>query len=262
MRDAETLEPHVPVGRLLPRHYISISMGESTMKRTTAFVAAIVFCTVGSVYAFWSGGPGGTWPKSWPKELEPLRKQASTCVGGIALHTRYEIPFTNRKEFESAWPHILKVKSKGAPITLLRGSHGIIGAPKTAGVCIQFLGTSPDETGALPVTTRTAATELPSVSGSAGPTRAATNEKPTPSPERRDNTPALTGRSVPVPPPAAATLSKTDSAGRLPGTPIEIWLVVDGDIVDLNRIPLPPDTPITDRRFEDGQNKSLNRSGG
>jgi hypothetical protein len=33
---------------------------------------------------------------------------------------------------------------------------------------------------------------------------------------------------------------------------IYIELIVDGDIVDLNRIPLPPDTPIIDERFKDG----------
>ena len=32
-------------------------------------------------------------------------------------------------------------------------------------------------------------------------------------------------------------------------------LVVDGDIVDLNRIPLPADTPINDERFKDAKNK-------
>jgi hypothetical protein len=31
--------------------------------------------------------------------------------------------------------------------------------------------------------------------------------------------------------------------------------VVDGEIVDLNRIPLPPDTPIIDERFKDGDKK-------
>jgi hypothetical protein len=31
-----------------------------------------------------------------------------------------------------------------------------------------------------------------------------------------------------------------------------IELVVDGAIVDLNRIPLPADTPIVDERFKDG----------
>jgi hypothetical protein len=29
-------------------------------------------------------------------------------------------------------------------------------------------------------------------------------------------------------------------------------LIVDGEIVDLNRISLPPDTPIIDERFKDG----------
>ena len=32
---------------------------------------------------------------------------------------------------------------------------------------------------------------------------------------------------------------------------IDLELVVDGDIIDLNRIPLPKDTPIIDKRFED-----------
>jgi hypothetical protein len=41
-----------------------------------------------------------------------------------------------------------------------------------------------------------------------------------------------------------------------------IELIVDGDIVDLNRIPLPADTPIIDKRFEAEKTKSLNRSGG
>ena len=40
----------------------------------------------------------------------------------------------------------------------------------------------------------------------------------------------------------------------IPGTvrTTYIELVVDGDIVDLNRIPLPSDTPIIDHRFKDG----------
>jgi hypothetical protein len=37
--------------------------------------------------------------------------------------------------------------------------------------------------------------------------------------------------------------------------PTSIELVVDGDIVNLNRIPLPEDTPIVDERFKDGTNK-------
>jgi hypothetical protein len=36
---------------------------------------------------------------------------------------------------------------------------------------------------------------------------------------------------------------------------IYIELIVDGEIVDLNRIPLPADTPIIDERFKDSPKK-------
>ena len=62
----------------------------------------------------------GTWPKSWPTQMEPLRKQARSLRGSLADITLYEIPFTKRAEFEAAWPHILKVKTKGAPVILVR----------------------------------------------------------------------------------------------------------------------------------------------
>jgi hypothetical protein len=148
---------------------------------TFVFVASIVFCTVGSVYAISFGGPGGKWPKSWPKELEPLRKQAWTWVHGQIEIPSYEIPFDNREEFESAWPHILKLKRKGAPITLSRGPHIRVKSAKTGGVRV-----------------------------------------------------------------------RSHWAKAL----YDIELVVDGDIVDLNRIRLPADTRIIDERFkENGEQK-------
>ena len=89
------------------------------------------------------------------------------------MNTSYAIPFATREEFESAWPHILKVKSKGASITLLRGPHVHVETAKTAGVLI------------------------------------------------------------------------------LPLSDTSIVLVVDGEIVDLNRIAFPAETPIIDERFKD-----------
>lgn len=166
------------------------------MKRTTAFLAAIAFCAVCStVYAFWSVIDKGTWPKSWPEELEPLRKQSRTLTGGLNL-TLYEIPFTKREDFESAWPHILKVKSKGAPVILLRGPDKHLGTLMTAGVRVQC-------------------------------------------------PPPQTGNRVM---PAAPLPGATHYRGRWLWTTF-IELAVDGDIVDLNRIPLPADTPIIDERF-------------
>jgi hypothetical protein len=173
------------------------------VKRTTVLLAAIALCAVScAVYADYGVSHEGTWPKSWPKELEPLRKQARTLVGPLASFQHYQIPFTKREEFEAAWLHLLKVKSKGAPIFLVRAPKTGFMEIKPAGVLIH----SP--------------------------------------PEGTDK------RANPETPIAGVT------------NPRERWmyttyieLVVDGDIVDLNRIPLPADTPIIDERFKDGQNK-------
>jgi hypothetical protein len=151
-----------------------------------AFAAAIAVGTAGSVYAISFGGPGGTWPKTWPKELEPLRKTAWTWEHGFGGMS-YDIPFATREEFEAAWPHILTLKSKDARIYLLRGSHIRVGAGKSAGV-----------------------------------------------------------RVVPPRELGSAEMEK------LPANIVTaIWLVVDGEIVDLNRIALPAETTIIDERFKD-----------
>jgi hypothetical protein len=178
------------------------------MKRMTAFLAAIAFCAAGSAYALYSVDNQGTWPKSWPKELEPLRKQSRTLRGSLADLTSYEIPFTKREDFESAWPHILKVKSQGAPVVLLRAPDRSLGTLIKAGVRI-----------------------------------------PCPPPQPKN------GVTPPAPIPGTTNLRER----WLWTTYIE--LVVDGDIVDLNRIPLPADTPMIDKRFEDGPNKSPKRGG-
>jgi hypothetical protein len=98
-------------------------------------VASIILCAVCSVYALYEVTNKGTWPKNWPKELEPLRKQARTSVhsqkGAV-----YEIVFTSRAQFEAAWPHILTVKSKKAPLTLLSSPDGKLGETIKAGVRI------------------------------------------------------------------------------------------------------------------------------
>ena len=152
------------------------------MNKTALLLAATIgFATGGFTQADSIDGPEGKWPKTWPRELEPLRRQASTWVGGVAMNTRHEIPFTNRESFESAWPHILSLKSKGASITLLDGRHYYQNSDKTAGVMI-----------------------LPPLEGI--------------------------------------------SSGSLSVT--RLVVMVDGDIIDLNRIRLPADTPIDDRRFK------------
>jgi hypothetical protein len=156
------------------------------MKRTVALLAA--FVAVCPAYADYSVTAKGTWPDSWPKELEPLRKQASTYEGPLAPNRHYAIRFTNRDEFETAWPYILKINGQGASIRLVRAPNFFLGEKSKAGVVVHC-------------------------------------------------------------PPVVDVVKK----GRLNSTYIE--LVVDGEIIDLNRIPLPPNTPIVDERFKDGKNK-------
>jgi len=178
------------------------------MKRTIVFAASIVVCAVWTVYADYSVTNIGTWPKTWPEELEPLRKQSRTLEGPLVPQLQYEIPFTKREDFESAWPHLLKVKSKGAPLILLRGPDTKLGRIN-AGVRIHC---PPPQTG---------------------------------------------DRGMPE----APLPGSTNDRGRWIWTTY-IDLVVDGDIIDLNRIPLPADTPIIVVRFEVGHRKAVNRSGG
>jgi hypothetical protein len=150
------------------------------MKRAIVFIVAIALGVVCSASADYLVTDSGTWPKTWPEELEPLRKQARSLEGPLGPQMHYQIPFTKREEFEAAWPHLLKVKSKGAPIILIRSPYTRL-SRIDAGV---FIHTPPDPTG---------------------------------------------------------------------NTYIE--LIVDGTIVDLNRIPLPADTPIIDERFKEGAKK-------
>ena len=173
------------------------------MKRITFVLVTICFCFVCStVYGLWLGANKGTWPKSWPSELEPLREQSRTLTFPINNLKHYEIPFTKREQFESAWPHILKVKSEGAPIILLRGPDKLASASINAGVRVQ----------------------CPA--------------------EKKGDQPIPSG---PIP-------GVTNARDRWMFTTF-IELIVDGDILDLNRIPLPADTPVIDMRFKDGSNK-------
>ena len=167
------------------------------LSRATIFVAIAFFSSV-TVYADYSVWDTGTWPNTWPKELEPLRKQSRTFEGPKVPLLHFAIPFTKRDEFESSWPHLLKLKSKGAPIVLRRGPSFWLDG-KSTGVCIH---TPPD--GKEPI------------SGD-------------------QIKPAVSGASP-------------FAGGRLDQT-IYIELIVDGEIIDLNRIQLPAGTPIIDERF-------------
>lgn len=167
------------------------------MKAWILVIVAAVLCAATTAHAIYGVSEEGVWPKDWPKELEPLRKQARTLVGPQAMNRHYAIPFGDRNAFEAAWPHLLSVKSQGAPIFLSRGPNFFIGDDASAGVVIHC------------------------------------------PPEGQWDNPET---------PDAPIEGVQNPRGRWMNT-IYVELIVDGEIVDLNRTPIPADTPIVDKRF-------------
>lgn len=174
------------------------------MKRMITVLSAAAACAICmKAYAIYSVTDSGAWPKGWPAELEPLRKQARTLEGPLILNLHHAIPFTNRAAFESAWPHILKVKSKEAQLILVRGPNFFLGDDRKAGVVVHCPPSAQDD--------KTAERGTPTTGG--------------------------------------------NGEGGSRGMAYSIELVVDGKIVDLNRIPLPADTPIVNKRFSEAPRK-------
>ena len=164
--------------------------------RLTLLIGTILILVSSGAYALYSIADTGKWPNSWSKELEPLRAQSRTAVGPMILQQHFDIPFADKKSFEAAWPHLLNVKSNGAPVFLLRGPHTWVGSTIKAGVRIH----SPPQ-----------------------------GSDPSKNPEK-----PIAG----VVAPRVRWMNTT-----------YIELIVDGNIVDLNAIPFPAETPIFDERF-------------
>jgi hypothetical protein len=165
------------------------------MKQAIAILTAIVLFSACPLSADYTVENRGSWPNDWPEELAALREQSRTLEGPLRPSLHYAIPFTKRDEFEAAWPYLLKVKTKGAPIVLRRGPSFWFGKEKNAGVAVH------------------------------------------------------------TPPEGQAPLADGKDANGNWEKTIYIELIVDGEIVDLNRFLLPPDTPIIDERFKEGKTK-------
>ena len=173
----------------------------------------------------------GSWPSSWPQELERYRECAATLeIASGIQETMYEIPFDSTAEFSNAWPHILQLKSKGAPL-ILEGSpsKNVLGKSMQAGV--RILWPAEDSGPILPDGTRVfAKAPWP-------------DSVVSPSGELPEYVRFVDGKWV-----AANPQERQAFYYR---ARVDIVLIVDGRIVDLNRIQLPTQTPIVDRRFKD-----------
>ncbi len=199
-----------------------------------AVLAGLTCCSV-SFALIW-GEDHGAWSPDWPKELEPYRERASTIdplpFGGVTIHT---VPFTNRSDFEKIWPVLLSVKSKGAPLTLRSGSVELRRRWSFSGATI-------DDDGMIIV----------------DPDR--TIDPSGADKEYCDGWPEGTYPGVKIhasshsiyPKNSPAYASCVASDGQ-PTARIELF--VDGNVIDLNRIRLPADTPIIDKRGLDHEQK-------
>ena len=179
--------------------------------------------------------PGGMWPKVWPASLEPLRVHAHTI--GIANGTQeniYEIAFTDRTEFEKAWPSLLSLKTPGAPLRLYRvgpkpPNQFVSNATSTVRIIGPAGGHSIGPNGhhledgpPWPKELYTADGELPEYVVR----------------ESKNGTLHL-----------VAAPAKDDAPRFHFRARVDLELVTDGQIIDLNRIRLPDRTPIQDLRF-------------
>lgn len=195
------------------------------------FLTVIVMLCAATSLALMTVAEYGTWPDTWPEELEGYRKEAKTREYMSGMHeTVYDMRFRAREDFEKAWAYIVSLKSKGGPLILDKAPSEYRSRQLTVGVYIL----SPPRGGSYsradgkyvspgppwPESIKSASGELPEYVRVEG------------------------GKWVPT----DLDLTK----GRPVRARQDIMLVCDGDIVDLNRIPLPANTPIIDRRFEDG----------
>jgi len=223
--------------------YKAIMMMSKHARVALAGFAAL--CGALSARAEYEVSNTGLWPTNWPKELDPLREQSRTLRHNeMDIH---EIPFTNRLQFEAAWTHILAVKSPEAPITLLKGPDTWLGGTMQAGVRIRapLTGTlvSPEGSQYLPGA-EALITNIPLLRiGPPWSDDLKSKSGAVPEFVVYDN-----GRWVPC----SVTNRTTNSPvhGRLiQRARTDIELIVDGDIVDVNRISVPADSLVVDKRF-------------
>jgi hypothetical protein len=211
------------------------------MRKTRILVAAALAVT-SACLAMYSVSNKGRWPEAWPWPLEGLRGDARSYEHDAEVI--HEIPFADREQFESKWPFLLSVKTPHAPLKLLKSPDKWLGNAFVAGVRIRS-----------PLTGHLV-------------TPGGTTYRPGAETAIKD------GKFLKIGPPWPDYLKSAD--GELPEYVIiedgkwkaqdpkklkhpiffglwrartDIDLIVDGKIVDLNRIPLPAGTPIVDKRF-------------
>jgi hypothetical protein len=168
------------------------------------------------------------WPSHYPSILEPYRRNLKVFGVMNATHeTVFELTFDNQSQFEQIWPQILKIKSNGSPLILEKAPSSYVNNKMVNG--IRILGPTD---GGRQVTG--------GVMLSCGPPWP--DSVKSPKDELPEYVVATTENWIPF----NEDIHKHKSRSR---ARVDIVLVVDGKVVDLNRIPLPANTRIIDNRF-------------
>jgi hypothetical protein len=198
-----------------------------------------LFLSAHWAFAIVFGGGPGSWPESLPEELEPYRAQAKSYT--IATGTQeevYQINFGNRDSFENIWPVIAGLKSSGAPLRLQRLSVDIAKDNR-----------------------KLFSDDKPAVRIYAPPQRSSygkpgADQRISPGPPWPDSIISPAGelpeyvQAAIVDDELTWVAAQPEShAGFHVRARVDIELVVDGDIIDLNRIALPTDSTIIDNRW-------------
>ena len=228
---------------------------------------AVLFAIAGLAYSIAIGPSSrGGWPASWPAELEPLRDHATTLKFMSATDEDiHQINFEDRKEFEKLWPVILSLKTPGAPVTLSAIRKDVAGAQirySKPSVIIYTPPAGPHEVNVSALTME----QRRWLTATMGDYTSATVARR----QELRNEAVRSMQALRTGPPWPAELLSPSGAlpeyvdhdvidGKAQWVPstdgtgfrarVEIELVVDGKIIDLNRIQFSPDTPIIDQRF-------------
>jgi len=194
----------------------------------------------------------GKWPTTWPKELDPLRKKSKTLdvATGIQEHI-YTIPFETRDDFEKFWPILVAMRTPGSPLTLSKAGVTDSGWGQfvsNAKPCVRIKGPTGGYAGGkakvgeqIDLKELEAGTML--FAGTPWPKEIVGPQGELP--EYVTAVPIEDGKIAwkPIDPAVDKRL------GFLNRARVDIELVLDGEIIDLNRLRLPEDARIIDRRF-------------
>jgi hypothetical protein len=209
--------------------FVSCKEAAMHLRKKSLIVIISVFITASLTLASVITWRKGKWPGPWPKQLKEYQQQAMVIeIAEDIQETVFEISFEKRDEFEKAWPEILELKTRGAPLILEKGpsEYKISGTTVETGVRILWpsMQSVKMDDGTILRASPIDFSSLKSPSGGLPEYVIAKNGKWVPYDDKEQKEPRHRAR-------------------------VDIVLITDANIVDLNRIPLPANTPIIDRRF-------------